>query len=253
MKKIANIFLVISSGMIFTGILFKNMHWPGASVSLLLGSNLSLLGMLFYFIARYRDKNNVKVATYSVYFYFFVMVVGTGYYSAIAASKDLLNGFHDVNAQMEKSNRNLKSLLSNTSDSEGMKLYNIIESDKLMLISRGEVSESRDLIEEYCDGNGIPLSKDNQDISAWYFLINNGGENGARLEDGLKELRLSYIATLGEDHPYLIDEVSNNKQQYGFPEPWINDLCEHIPMIAVLPKLTLIQSQILHCELAMQK
>ena len=44
MKKFANIFIVIASVLIFTGILFRNMHWPGASISLIVGINLSLLG-----------------------------------------------------------------------------------------------------------------------------------------------------------------------------------------------------------------
>lgn len=256
MKNLACKFLVVSSFFLFTGILFKNMHWPGASISLILGSNLSLLGMLFYFIARYRDKNNVKVATYSVYFYFFIMVVGTGYYSSIAPGKDLLNGFHEVNIQMEKSNERLKNLLIGRSESEGMKMYKSIDLHKRMLISGGDVfglGSKEELIQMYCDGDGIPLKKDNQDVAARYFLVSNGGENGVKLERDLKQLRSTYVLSLGVDSPVLIEDVEKPRSLYAFPKPWINSLCEYLPMIAVLPKLTLIQNQILHCELAIQK
>jgi len=256
MKKLANIFLVISSGLIFTGILFKNMHWPGASVSLLLGSNLSLLGMLFYFIARYRDKSNVKVATYSVYFYFFVMVVGTGYYSAIAASKDLLNGFHDVNVQLEKSNVGLISMMQEGHNSNGFKVYKNIELHKRMLISGGSVlglGSKESMTLEFCDARGIPLMKDNLDISSSYFLFSDGGANGDKLEESLKDLRAKYVISLGEDHPVLFSRIESRVEWDGREITWKQELCKHLPMIAVLSKLSLIQNQVLNCELAMQK
>jgi hypothetical protein len=256
MKNLATNFLGISSVLLFTGILFKTNHWPGASICIFFGVLGSILGMLFYFIARHKNKNDVKVATYAVYFYFFVMVVGTGYYSAIAPSKDLLNGFHDVNVQMEKSNESLKSMLSDKSQSRGMKLYNIIETHKLNLITNGNAYSdlSKEIVkDEFCDQHGIPLSKDNQDVAAHYFLVSDGGEYGSALEFSLKELRVLYSAKLGKDYPNLIEDVEKQKFEYGFPIPWINSLCENLPMIAVLPKLSAIQNQILHCELAMQK
>tara|TARA_B110000211_G_C14062411_1_gene546160 strand:+ start:653 stop:1423 length:771 start_codon:yes stop_codon:yes gene_type:complete len=256
MKNLAYKFLVASSVLLFTGILFKTNHWPGASVSIVFGSLLSLFGMLFYFIARFKNKNDVKISTYTVYFYFFVMVTGTGYYSAIAPSKDLLNGFHEVNVQVEKSNESLKSLLNERSESKGMKIYKSIDLHKRMLISNGDVfglGSKEELIQRYCDDKGIPLNKGNQDAAAIYFLVSDGGENGIKLERGLKELRAEYISILGEEYPNLIDDVEKEILEYGYPQPWVNNLCEHLPMIAVLPKLTIIQNQILHCELAMQK
>jgi hypothetical protein len=252
MKKSANIFLVLSSVFIFSGILFLNMHWPGGSILTLAGTVFSLVGMLFYFIARFKNKSNVKVATYSVYFYFFVMVVGTGYYSAIATGKDLLNGFYDVNHKMEKSNESLITLL-NKPTTEGMKLYKNIEKHKLTLISGGGTYSSKeDVLNFYCDQNKIPLYQDNQDIAARYFLIQNFGKNGTQLVEDLKKIRSMYAFSLGEDYPHLVEDVNKEKQEYGFTVPWINALCEYIPMIAVLPKLTIIQNQILHCELALK-
>ena len=246
MQKLANIVLVISSVFIFTGFLFKTMHWPGASISLLFGSLFSLIGMLFYFIARFKNKEDVKVATYSVYFYFFVMVIGTGYYSAISTSRNVLNGFYEVNFQIEKSNQSIMNLISNT-NSEGMKLYESIEKHKLSLITGGIPYSSREeVLEIYC-AEGIPLNKDNLDIAPQYFIIQ---DNGYRLVEGLKELRKSYISSLGEDYPHLIEDVEKEKFEYGYSIPWINSLCENLPMIAVLPKLTSIQNQILMCEFA---
>lgn len=258
MKKVANTFLIISSVLIFTGFLFKNMHWPGGSISLILGTVLSLFGMLFYFIARYKNKHNVKIATYSVYFYFFVMVIGTGYYSAIGAGRDLLNNFHNVNLRIEKSNETLKSLILNQ-NTKGMEIYNSIEEHKLALICSADPYTSQmmskeEISQNYCDSYGIPLNKDNQDIGGQYFMMT---ERGFTLEKKLKKLRESYISSLGIDFPHLI-EYFGNRTSYAFgpdgPEvPWIIELCEHQPMIAILPKLSSIQNQILHCELALQK
>ena len=255
MKKVANTFLIISSVLIFTGFLFKNMHWPGGSISLILGTLLSLFGMLFYFIARYKNKHNVKIATYSVYFYFFVMVIGTGYYSAIGASRDLLDGFHDVNVRIEKSNETLKSLILNQ-NTKGMEIYNSIEEHKLALICNADPYTSQmmskeEILQNYCDSYGIPLNKDNQDIGGLYFMTT---EHGFTLEKKLKKLRESYISSLGIDFPHLI-EYFGNRPSYAFgPDiPWISELCEHQPMISILPKLSSIQNQILHCELSMQK
>ena len=198
MRKVANTLLIITSVLIFTGILFKKMHWPGASIALIFGSLLSLFGMLFYFIARYKNKHNVKVATYSVYFYFFVMVVGTGYYSAIGASRDLLDGFHDVNVRIEKSNESLIGLISNH-NSEGVKLYHDIEKHKLALICGGEMSTilipKEEVMNRYC-ANGIPLYKDNQDIAAMYFLHDGTGDE---LVQSLKKVRKDYALALGHD------------------------------------------------------
>ena len=255
MRKLSNVLLIISSVLIFTGILFRTMHWPGGSVSLLLGSNASLFGMLFYFIARYRNKGNVKVATYSVYFYFFVMVIGTGYYSAINASKDLLNTFHYINIKLEKSNESLFKLILSEEKTKGIELYNKIEHHKLALISGGSIfnNESREeVIMHHCDQSGIPLNKDNLDISSQYFLFQENGKAGFELESDLKELRTSYSAVLGLDNSLLYDPIEEKFYMDGFAVSWINELCEHEPMISVLSKLTIIQNQILHCELAIQ-
>jgi len=255
MRKLANIFLVISSGLIFTGILFKNMHWPGASVALILGSNLSFLGMLFYFIARFKNKHDVKVATYSVYFYFFVMVVGTGFYSAIAASKDLLKEFHDVNVQIEKSNKNLINLIEGSGgvSPNAKVVLSKIETAKKYLISGGFLygDESDEFfIEQFCDSRGIPLNKDNQDIAGQYFLYQ---KEGVELEKSLIDLRIEYVAVLGDVHPVLFDPIEGYVNWDGTVSPWVNNLSEHLPMISVLSKLSLIQNQILNCELALRK
>ena len=256
MRKLANVLLVISSVLIFTGILFRTMHWPGGSLSLVFGSSTSLIGMLFYFIARYRNKGNVKVVTYSVYFYFFVMVIGTGYYSAINASKDLLNTFHYINTKLERSNEGLFKLILSEEKTKGIEVYNKIEHHKLALISGGSIfnNESKEEVEmHYCDQNGIPLNKDNLDISAWYFLVQENGKAGFELESDLKELRASYSAFLELDNSLLFDPIEEKFSMDGFTLSWIKELCEHEPMISVLSKLTIIQNQILHCELAIQK
>ena len=254
MKKVANTLLIISSVLIFTGILFKTNHWPGANFGLLFGSLLSLFGMLFYFIARYKNKHNVKVATYSVYFYFFVMVVGTGYYSAIGTSRDVLICFWQVNLKMEKANESLIGLIPNH-NSEGMKLYDTIEKHKLALICGGEMStdliSKEEIMNRYC-ANGIPLHKDNQDIAAMYFLHDGTGDE---LVESLKKVRKDYALALGHDFN-LMEYFEESVSPYEFDGPnvtWISALCEHLPMIAVLPKLSSIQNQILQCELAMQK
>jgi hypothetical protein len=59
MKVLAIIFLVLAAALILIGISFKIQHWPGASISLLMGILFSLLGCLFYILSRFKNKNKL--------------------------------------------------------------------------------------------------------------------------------------------------------------------------------------------------
>ena len=108
MKKTANVLLIITNVLVFFGVIFKSMHWPGATVGLVFGITLSVFGMLFYFIARFRKKSEVKITTYYVYFFFFVMTHGA-FTFAIGPNRNQLHGLtmleyssKEINNQMAK-------------------------------------------------------------------------------------------------------------------------------------------------------
>lgn len=61
MKAAMNIFGYLALFGITTGILFKQMHWPGASISLVTGVFLLNVGFLpLYFIDRYKKSLTKK-------------------------------------------------------------------------------------------------------------------------------------------------------------------------------------------------
>ena len=109
MKKTNTIFWAITNLFLFTGFVFKFMHWPGASMLLVLGFPLSWISMLTYFIIRFRNKEEAKVGTYAVCFYFIVLGLGITMYGGMNASRSLLNSFVEVQHKTDKN-----SLLTET-------------------------------------------------------------------------------------------------------------------------------------------
>lgn len=259
MYKATNILLIITSGLILFGMIAKSMHWPGGSISIILGTMLSWIALLLYFIGRAKNKTKAKIATYSVYFYLFSIFSGITLFSAINMTKDVLNAFVDVSHSLENINHGLLEQLSESAHSKKViKVYNNIEDHKTALISSGlltgdeEKNLAYDLLAEFKDDRGYPLNKDNQDIASTYFMVQDGGINGDKLENELLSL-YDYYAPLLQNNPKLLTFKPEDRVGYEpYSTPWINYLCDYVPLSTVLARLSIIQNQILNCEIATQ-
>lgn len=249
MKKVATTLIIISTVFLGFGFVGKNQHLPGASIAFILGSTLSIFAMIFYFIARYQNKNDVKIATYSVYFYFFTMCLGTSF-MVNNGSKDLLNAFvmiehgiMDGNAQIQKNIQSINHpILSKELNAKTQEIIKFINEQKSYLIS----------ITGGVDYNGIPFGKSNQDVAASHFLVTEGGFYGNELQRLLKEHQSLAFGLLENDFNKIIRIDFNDYPEPNDPTivvPWTNRQVEHLPMSSVLTNLTLLQNQVLQTNL----
>ena len=69
MKYLTLVFWCISSFFIYAGFVFKFMHWPGASMMLVLGFMIAIPSFIIYLITRYKDKENARLGTYGAYMF----------------------------------------------------------------------------------------------------------------------------------------------------------------------------------------
>ena len=56
---LAIIFFGFASPLFIMGVFFKIQHWPGATLPLLAGIVLALIGCLFYVLSRFKNKNKL--------------------------------------------------------------------------------------------------------------------------------------------------------------------------------------------------
>lgn len=187
---------------------------------------------------------------------------------AMNASKSLLDAFTALDHGIDNTNRNFAA--------KNEKLYKKIEIAAASVASAKPIwenaqkiktaadelfnkfQEGKDWMVEQTGGldeNGIPLAKDNQDIGAQYYMVNEGGANGENLEkavDDFKDLLKSFLdekkfADLrGRIDTSLATEPHTDHD--GIVHPWISMISEHIPMAAVMANLTLWQSYIRNME-----
>lgn len=245
MKKVATTLIIISTVFLGFGFIGKNQHLPGASIAFILGSTLSIFAMILYFIARYQNKNDVKIATYSVYFYFFTMCLGTSF-MVNNGSKDLLNAFLIIEQNISLSNTQILNNLKNikkTNDTQELsqiteELYTFIEDQKNVMIS----------ITGGLDEQHSPYGKSNQDVAAIHFLIEDGGFYGKELIRLLQEHQ-SIAFNLLQNNSDLLRKIEfdvfPNQNNSSLENTWVSNIVEDLPLSSVNTNLTLFQNQAL--------
>ena len=229
--------------------MFKLMHWPSASMLIVLGFTLSIPSFIIYLIVRYKDKEKARLATYGAYIFVVFLGIGLTVFEGIKATKNILNGFIDISKSSELISTSLSDLVSDVKFDKykgvrfnTQQLIKTIQQNKLYLIEMSGGS----------DQNGRPLGKDNQDIAAQFFLVDNGGENGLLLAEKINELHASYVLLFeGEADRVQFNTASAVTNVYGGVESWSSVTFEHVPLATSLAKLSTIQAAILSSELSL--
>lgn len=245
MRKAANVLLITTCFFMFVGFLFKFLHWPGGAISIVFGTLISLIAMLFYFIARYKNKSTVRITTYYVYFYFFIMALGAHFFVG-NVSPDLLNAFVMIEHRSNKINEHLQQ------EADGLMSTNIPE-DVFQFVEKTEElitlidQTNQEMIEATggLDVYGIPYGKDNQDIASSFYSYSLVGEQ--------IELRLGALNKLGAD-------ILGNNSRYFMPEnidgfeakydpsiktSWTQGMTNHLPMSSVITNFALLKTKLL--------
>lgn len=113
---------------------------------------------------------------------------------------------------------------------------------------------------EFLDDGKIPLNKDNQDLGASYFLVADGGKNGADLVAGLNAFRDKVIDVLNNDGDKSNDnlvtrykELFNTDDQPDPNDPSVvvtfpSTISEHLPLASVTANLSLWQTYVRNAE-----
>ncbi len=120
-------------------------------------------------------------------------------------------------------------------------LYNIIQNHKNILIDR----------DGGFDAHKMPLARDNQDIAAKYFIIENDGARGKELKQKMDEYR-TFMLSVFPDSTALNSRFSTmlatNDTMSGENYGWVSILVEHLPLAATMANLTLLQTYIRNVE-----
>jgi hypothetical protein len=247
MKYLTIIFWCLSTFLIYTGFVFKFMHWPGASVMLVLGFTLAIPSFIIFLIARYKNKENARLGTYGAYMFVVFLGVGLTIYQGITASRDLLNNFIDISDSGSQQVKRLQVL----TEHKKFNKYNEVRLQTQEVITLIEEGKSF-LIQESggTDQNGRPLGKDNMDISAQHYLVNDEGKNGMDLQLKINTLHEKYSGLYAEDSTDLLFLLAVGRaNNYGGFESWLALTFEHSTLASVLAKLSNIQVSILTSEL----
>lgn len=248
MKKFVFIMLCVSNAVLFPGFMFKAMHWPGGSISIVLGMMLTMLSVTVYAIYRYmfKDKLDIKRETYGVYFSGFIVLSGLLFFNAMGASRDYLDSNLKANARLENSNEKLLALIekheiddSKIVVSESIqKTYDYVSHLKSEMITQSGGT----------DDNGFPLAKDNTDIAAITVLFLEKGQLDIEVES-LRQLMMEHF----NEEELIGLNIGSYTDENGFEYSFASGMTEYMPLSMVLMNLTAFQSQLLSYQLQLLK
>lgn len=115
-------------------------------------------------------------------------------------------------------------------------------------------------VADFYDEHGIPLSKDDQDFGAQYFLVNEQGKNGKELADSITAFKEIVVDLLNNDkdvsNDYLVAKYLKLFNTEDAPDPhdktvtttWASKISEHLPLASVTANLSLWQNYIRNAE-----
>lgn len=266
-----NILGLISTTMIFSGVLFKFQHWPGASFLLVIGTMLFVLPtLILYFVQQVKEFDKKfsefwRTITIGILASVFLLFWG------LNLSRSVLRSFLKVEDAVLKTNSNLidynsyilneirsKSkqdsvnyITSKNIHSSSLALYEYIEKLKQELIYETEKAEppSDHWMINSIDNYDIPTfmlgSADSQKGNALYdslFKYNNN------LKKEMSKLSLVRTNESLDISNFEIDLSVNEKLTEGYRMNWNMSLFLHQTLAASLCTLTSLQNDVLNAE-----
>ncbi len=243
MIKLTNALLIITSVFLGFGFVAKQVHLPGGSISLVVGSLFSLFGFLFYLVSRFRDKESVKPLKYAVVFYLFTMSIGTAF--LIERNPFVLESYLVLDRQLTSDLIQAKQIIATKKLSEELVKLNkqtvglvaLIESYKVNLI---RASGGVDLL-------GHPVGLTNLNVASDLFYNNDW--KGEKLRLLLIKHQNQCVFLSGKEYLNTTSYAEQPSPEYAVIVSWEGVLVDHQQLHSVLLHLSLIQSKIMKMNL----
>lgn len=220
--KFAYFSLIFSTCVSILGVLFKIMHWPGASEMCIVGiASLIFPSLLFYAIYQAKKSNNNFKESYYGFFgillFCFLVVV-----MAYKPTSDVIGSFDYLNKILLTKNQKQDLSLYSQDIQDA---YQYIENIKSEIIEKSGTRMSSD--------NQIDYRKDNMDAVTRVFMKDNTGQKMFSL---LQQVQRNHKASLD-----LLDKSSNHYE-------WVRKNFYNMPSVGAVAKLTGIQYELLNIK-----
>jgi hypothetical protein len=243
------------------GVLFKIMHWPGASVTLLSGMGIlaALYVPLFYF-KKYKTSSNksITLSTGLVAMTCLILVFGL---MSVNRGTNFNRGLLLVGAELDDSvqkaenNESLYSKLDGNENAAALKAAVNQSSEKIMALRLKLISETEGISIEDAKNAKVYLlnGQDNFDIPTHILF---GGEEEfsanallASLESFQEQLLQVYQPEIRDEMTAILPfEFSKSYEFMGNEMDWANYHLRHIPLSGVLSQLSKMQLDIRNAE-----
>lgn len=220
--KFAYFSLIFSTCVSILGVLFKIMHWPGASEMCIVGiASLIFPSLLFYAIYQAKKSNNNFKESYYGFFgillFCFLVVV-----MAYKPTSDVIGSFDYLNKILLTKNQKQDLSLYSQDIQDA---YQYIENIKSEIIEKSGTRMSSD--------NQIDYRKDNMDAVTRVFMKDNTGQKMFSL---LQQVQRNHKASFD-----LLDKSSNHYE-------WVRKNFYNMPSVGAVAKLTGIQYELLNIK-----
>lgn len=264
---VTNIFGLFSTSLMFVGILFKMMHWPGASIMLVFGILFFVFPtLILYVIYQFKQKQR----KFSEFWKFIFLAVLAGVFIlfwGVSVSRNILTSFLNIEDVTLSTNKNLeeynafvlKQIVSYDStnsvaiESSSMihaqtkEMVVYIESIKEEMISRIESNP------EAKNDHWQIMAKDNYDAPT-YYLGDYDSKKGKELVSKIKafnieiEKQMKAVNGDSESAAYGIDISVNPQMAGGYDMQWNEAMFYNQTVVGTMAILSSLQNQALNVE-----
>jgi len=187
---------------------------------------------------------------------------------AMNASKDLLNAFVMLEDGIGSTNKNFSAKNEKSYKAIASAALKIESAKKLDVIAK-QISKQADEIFNFIqedkdyivnssggrDEDSIPLAKDNQELAAGYYILNDvPNDKAVRLKTSLNKFKdmLLGLDIVKKDKPIMkrLAKMLATKDSVieDINHEWISLMVDHLPMAAATANLTLIQTYVRNAE-----
>ncbi len=268
-----NIMGMVSSSMIFMGVLFKLMHWPGAAPMIVFGSLIfSLPTMILYIVFQYKENERkfgeywrlvVTVVLVSVFLIFWGGNVSKNIlYSFLKAEDATLN----TNRELKEINSFLIASQESKSDSNALALEVIKTIDKqtkeMNLFVEDVKNQLIEVVEQNPDAkqnHWLINQKDNYDVPSHILCSGSRGlgqellekliAHKKRLKEQLNRLPLENKEETIESYAdFGINTEANYSEMTDGLDSWTDAMFYQQTIVGSLSLLSSIQNEVLNAE-----
>lgn len=240
------------SGFIYiNGILFKMMHWPGASIQLVLGTILFTAIFIPWYVKKsHRQSAHVKPD-------FIFIVIGLIYFNTFAillamnVNSSFLSGFIPADYQGQRITNSYTTVLdawqnrtSGTPDEmhqRTLELHNEIEELKMVVVSSLPDIPPNEK-SNYLKYVNPSARWHNEDLAKAFL-----NEKGAELRQHIENYREYMLAVSGKEEAYMLNQLLQTDYPNSY-ESWQHYMFQEQSPLGVISTLTLMQNRLQMAE-----